>query len=427
MTERHAGAMRPALIVGLSVLGLLLLGAAPATASLVSVDGNELTINGENDSDLISISTDATTLTIVDTGTGGATDGDVDCAQVNPTTVTCPATLPGNPPVVEFEVNLLNGVDSFVNQNLVTTDGHVHSNDGLGGSATGAKTLVGGPGGQLLEGGQDADSIDGGDGNDRLFDGGGGATALTGGNDLLIGGNGDDETAYFRPPGANVTITLDRLANDGAPGEADNVQVENVTAGNGNDVVVGDSASNTLTGAGGSDLISGLGGNDELFGDDLSGGLSVPRGIPPGPGGDDTLDGGTGRDELDCGRGFDLALREPLDDVEPNCERIGAEVVGDSATVSGKKKNKFKVEIECPESEGTTCAGKLKISAAGKKIGKGKFSVGAGKSKPSKAKLNKKGVKALKGAGGSLLVTVLAKTTEPGGVSEDSETILLHR
>ncbi len=424
MTERHAVATRPARVVGLSVLGLLLLGAAPATASLVSVDGNELTINGENDSDLISISTDATTLTIVDTGTGGATDGDVDCAQVNPTTVTCPATVPGNPPVVEFEVNLLNGVDSFVNQNLLTTDGHVHSNDGLGGSATGAKTLVGGPGSQLLEGGQDADSIDGGDGNDRLFDGGGGATALTGGNDLLIGGNGDDETAYFRPLGANMTITLDRLANDGAPGEADNVQVENVTAGNGDDVIVGDATSNSLTGANGSDQVSGLGGNDELFGDNGSGG--VVRGIL-GFAGDDTLDGGAGRDALDCGRGFDLALREPLDDVEPNCERIGAEVVGDSATVSGKKRNKLKVEIECPESEGATCSGKLKISAAGKKIGKGKFDVGAGKSKPSKAKLNKKGVKALKGADGSLLVTVLAKTTEPGGVSEDSETILLHR
>ena len=38
----------------------------------------------------------------------------------------------------------------------------------------------------------------------------------------------------------------------------------------------------------------------------------------------------------------------------------------------------------------------------------------------------KKGRKALKRAGGSLLVTVLARTTEPGGISESSGRILIH-
>ncbi len=407
-------------VIGLgAAAALLTVGSAPVWASTVMVDSGALQIQGDADDDAITISTNGTTLTIVDTGTGGAVDTDVDCAQVNPTTVTC-AVNPATPPTVtRYGVSLDTGVDSFTNQNFVTDFGQVGAPGDMG-----AKTISAGPGSQLLFGGLDSDNLDGGDGDDILFDGSQASALLTtAGNDILVGGAGADETQYSRQGTGGVNISLDRLANDGAPGEADNVQVENVTAGNGDDVIVGDATSNSLTGANGSDQVSGLGGNDELFGDNGSGG--VVRGIL-GFAGDDTLDGGAGRDALDCGRGFDLALREPLDDVEPNCERIGAEVVGDSATVSGKKRNRLKVEIECPESEGATCSGKLKISAAGKKIGKGKFDVGAGKSRPSKAKLNKKGVKALKGADGSLLVTVLAKTTEPGGVSEDSGRILIH-
>jgi Ca2+-binding RTX toxin-like protein len=385
------------------------------------VESGSLQIEGDNDSDRITISTDGTTLTIVDTGTGGATDNDLDCAQVSPTTVTCPVNPAMQETVRGYFASLGDGVDSFTNQNFVSDFGQV----GAPGE-TGAKTISAGPGSQFLIGGLDSDTLDGGNGDDQVFDGSQvSGAATTAGNDRLIGGAGFDATQYFRAGTVGLELRLDELANDGAPGEADNVQVESVTGGNGDDLLVGDATANTLSGANGSDQISGLGGNDELFGD--SGGEMALRGGASGFAGDDTLDGGAGRDALDCGRGFDLALREPLDEVEANCERIGAEVVGDSAGVSGKKKNKFKIEIECPESEGASCTGKLKVTAAGKKVGKGKFSVGAGKSKPSKAKLSKKGVKALKGAGGSLLVTVLAKTTEPGGVSEDSETIFLHR
>jgi Ca2+-binding RTX toxin-like protein len=299
------------------------------------------------------------------------------------------------------------------------SEGHVHAN-----GTTGTKTLIGGPGDELLEGGNDDDVIDGGEGNDQLDDGGGEfEIADGGGNDLLVGGPGEDFAPYFRGDVA-VTITLDGLANDGQAGEADNVQVENVSSGEGNDILVGDGSPNELTGGDGGDLVRGLAGNDDLIGDGFTGAM-LARGGPPIIGGDDTLDGGAGRDGLDCGPGFDLALRAPGDDVDGSCERIGAEVVGDSAAVS--KKNKFKVQMECSAAEVKACSGKLKITSAGKKAGKGKFSVAAGKTKGGKAKLSKKGAKKLRKGGGSLLVTVIAKTDEPGGVSEDRETVFLHR
>ena len=409
--------------VGIASLAGFAFAAAPALASIVSVEGSSLRIDGDIDDDAITLSSDGTNLTIVDTGTGGATDGDTECSQVSPTTVSC-AISPGTPLEVRgFSVDLNDGVDSFTNQNFAALFGQVGSP-----GASGAKTINGGPGTQQLFGGLDSDILNGGPGDDLLFDGSQfGAGAGSAGNDVLDGGEGIDETQYSRQGSAPLSISADGLANDGAAGESDNVIVENIATGNGNDVIVGNAGANVLAGLGGDDQIQGLGGNDELFGEFGADGIGflLTRGLVL-QGGDDSLDGGGGRDRFDCGRGFDLALHDPTDEIDSNCERIGAEVAGDSATVSGKKKNKLKVEVACPESEVAACVGKMKISAAGKKVGKGKFSVGAGKSDPSKAKLTKKGVKALKKAGGSLLVTVEATTEEPGGISVNDGRILIH-
>jgi Ca2+-binding RTX toxin-like protein len=389
--------------------------AAPAAASDVALDSFRLEIQGDPDTDVITLSTNGTTFTITDTGAGGVNTTDGECIEVNPTTVTC-TPLPGDD-VRGFSANLDDGVDTFTNQNFISEFGDVGGFDG-------AKTINGGPGSQFLFGGIDNDVLDGGPGEDGLFDGSGEGESGTAGNDVLIGGEGIDQTEYFRQDGVAVTITLDGIANDGQAGEADNVQVENVITGLGNDIVVGDAGPNLLSGSAGNDLVRGGGGNDELLGDEFGRGLLPIRGIAF-PVGNDTLEGGPGRDSLDCGRGFDVALREPADDVDTNCERIGAEVVGDNAAVS--KKNKFKVLLECPASEGEACAGKLKITSSGKKVGKGKFSVAADKTKGGKAKLSKKGAKKLRRAGGSLMVTAIAKTTEPGGVAVDTGRILIQR
>jgi hypothetical protein len=223
-----------------------------------------------------------------------------------------------------------------------------------------------------------------------------------------------------------VSLTLDGAANDGFAGETDNlIAIENLSGGVGNDTLVGDGSSNELDGSGGSDVVAGQGGNDVLRGDGLSG-VPIRGGAPTGPT-NDTVIGGEGRDELDCGSDVDVGIRDPRDEVSVNCERIGADVTSESAPVTGKKNNQLKLTVACPESEGAKCVGKLKLTSNDKKIGKGKFTVGAGKSKQAKVKLSKKGVKTLKKAGGSLLVEASAFTDEPGGVSESAARVLIFR
>lgn len=417
------------------VLGGLALVAAlvfvpAASASTVELNQNDLSIDGDADSDLITVSTDGTTLTVVDTGTGGATSGGAPCVQAGATTVTCPVNPPAGPTVNRFEVELDNGVDSFTNQNFVTDNGHVHSS-GPSGASTGAKTINGGPGSQSIDGGADSDNLNGGDGDDFLFDGGDGlgSPSPTGGNDLIDGGPGQDTAGYFRDGTTPLSLSLDAIANDGQAGETDNlVSIEDLSGGEGDDTITGNEFANTLVGAQGHDTVIGLGGADQLFGDFAFGGATALRGIVGAGGADDTVIGGAGRDGLDCGGGVaDVGIRDRSDQVASNCERIGADVTGDSSGLSGKKKNKFKVGLTCPESEGATCAGKLSVTSNGKQIAKGKFSVAAGQTKNAKAKLSKKGAKAVKKAGGSLLVSAAALTDEPGGVSESAASVLIFK
>jgi Ca2+-binding RTX toxin-like protein len=67
----------------------------------------------------------------------------------------------------------------------------------------------------------------------------------------------------------------------GEPGEQDRlVNVEDITAGSGDDVIYGSEAADSLSGGPGDDDIFGLGGSDVLFGE----------------GGDDNMDGGADGD-----------------------------------------------------------------------------------------------------------------------------------
>jgi Ca2+-binding RTX toxin-like protein len=181
-------------------------------------------------------------------------------------------------------------------------------NDTLEGTG-GDDTLFGGRGNDLIYGGSGNDIVSGGHGNDKL-DGGDGDDIITGsygndgltggatGADTFIGGAGRDTVDYsHRREG--LTITIDDVANDGAPeqpfvsgldigipnpsllGERDNVRsdVENVIGGSGADFVTGDDDANVLIGGGGNDDLNGKGGNDSLFGhagsDLLGGGLGA--------------------------------------------------------------------------------------------------------------------------------------------------------
>src|SRR4051812_22310820 len=115
-----------------------------------------------------------------------------------------------------------------------------------------------------------ASHLDGGNGNDKIT-GGPGNDVLVGGvgADTLNGGAGTD-TADYSARTAPVTLSLDSSANDGEPGEADNVNadVEVLAGGAGDDTLTGNDGANTLLGNAGNDTLDGRGGDDTLTGGD---------------------------------------------------------------------------------------------------------------------------------------------------------------
>jgi Ca2+-binding RTX toxin-like protein len=144
------------------------------------------------------------------------------------------------------------------------------------------ETIWGSPLNDELTGTVGPQEINGYGGNDTL-DGRSGA-------DALIGSGGTDTASYANHT-AGVTVTINGNANDGVPGENDNVQtsVENVTGGEDNDTLTGSSGVNTLAGGNGADTLNGLGNDDVLF----------------GGGSNDKFVAGAGADDMFGGDGID--------------------------------------------------------------------------------------------------------------------------
>ena len=206
----------------------------------------------------------------------------------------------------------------------------------------GSDTLLGGEGNDVLAGGQGEDVLRGGVGDDRLS-GGAGADLLSGGRgsveDVIFGGDQgldagggifvggcaieyEGETAHdlvsYVGRVAPVSVTLDGVANDGTPGEGDNVlpDVEWLLGGRAGDRVVASAGLVFFTGFGGPDtflggagvnLFLGLGGDDRFAG---GGGNDCAAGGPgddrlAGEAGHDLLVGGSGVDALSGGAGSD--------------------------------------------------------------------------------------------------------------------------
>lgn len=152
--------------------------------------------------------------------------------------------------------------------------GELNGGDGndviIGGPTPGSNVLTGGNGDDTITGGTGADSLTGGPGKDTI-----------------TGGGGVDLVSYTDyTGGGTVLVQLDGIANDGPPGESDNIgaDVENLFGSPGNDIMSGSAANNVLSGFGGNDLLVGGGGNDTLSG---------------GPG-EDSLYGAEGNDTIDA-------------------------------------------------------------------------------------------------------------------------------
>jgi Ca2+-binding RTX toxin-like protein len=178
---------------------------------------------------------------------------------------------------------------------LVVNTGNL--NDRVNNLTSTRSTQNGGPGIDTLQGGTNADLLLGGFGTDFLEGRAGADTAralnVNDGRDRFSGGPGVDTTDY-QLRNARVVVTLNGVANDGAPGELDNnlTDVENILGSRANDNLTGNSSANSISGLGGSDVMTGLRGNDRLFGG-TGNDTSVSLGVRDGA---DRYSGGPGVD-----------------------------------------------------------------------------------------------------------------------------------
>ena len=258
-------------------------------------------------------------------------------------------------------------------------------------------TLTGEEGGDTIYGGNGPDVIDAGTGDDAIDAGLGGDT-INGGPHISPFVFGIGDTLTYAAHASAVTVTIDGVANDGAAGEADNVQtdVENIIGTPGNDVIRGGSvnALNVFTGGNGNDLLDGGPGADDLDGGagtdlvDYSSravpvnvNLAVPRGdgtagenddaiavenVTGGSGNDvltgsdvanvllggggadtlngaganDTLEGGTGGDVMNGGDGTDLV------DYSARTASVFADLAGDTDDGVAGENDRIGVDVE---------------------------------------------------------------------------------
>ena len=172
-------------------------------------------------------------------------------------------------------------------------------------------TLRGDAGSDYLASDEGADVLEGGPGEDTLEGGTG--------PDSYSGGSGFDSASYFDMGAttATITVTLDDQANDGRPGEGDNIRrdVEKVSTSAGPDVLNGGDA-------------PGFTWFESYEGDDT---------VDPGlfedlvfaGSGNDTVNARDGyADRIECGPGTDTANVDTLDVVADDCEIVNREDVG---------------------------------------------------------------------------------------------------
>jgi Ca2+-binding RTX toxin-like protein len=233
-------------------------------------------------------------------------------------------------------------------------------NDEVTGYA-GNDALDGGDGNDVLDGGEGDDQVRAGAGNDEL-DGDGYKEP---GSDLVDGGPGYDYVDGWNIPSdldqqPPVDITLDGVANDGRPGENDNVigvedfkmyVVGSFVGTDGPEKIVlanpGNDGPSTLIGRGGNDQLVAHDFNDTVDGgagdDQVEGGLGNDT-VTGGPGqdtiygdatassctlysckipfGNDVINARDGEvDNIDCGIGQDKAIVDTID-IVTNCETV---------------------------------------------------------------------------------------------------------
>ncbi|KQV33397.1 MULTISPECIES: hypothetical protein [unclassified Rhizobium] len=200
--------------------------------------------------------------------------------------------------------------------------------------------LEGGSGNDTLTGSTVANLLIGNKGNDKLY-GLEGNDVLRGGegNDLLNGGAGTDTADYTGLSAAVVVDLAKTTAQDTKGAGIDTfVSIENVTGGNGNDVLYGTNGANVLSGGNGNDQLFGRGGNDILIGGNGNDTLDA------GAGTGERLIGGSGNDRYMLGTGKGTGVVEDSlgehDIVDASKSTSAAAIdlaAGQSSTAAGQK------------------------------------------------------------------------------------------
>lgn len=171
--------------------------------------------------------------------------------------------------------------------------------------------------------------------------------------DTVRGGAGIDTAEYDGTEEA-FRISLDGVANDGRPGERDNVMpdVENVTGSQLGNVLVGSDVANALQGGGANDQLTGGRGRDRL-----SAGA-----------GDDTIDAldGAAGDSIDCSDGFDVAFVDAGDVLadDASCDEVRW-APGLAASRLRYRGGRIAVALSCPAASRAPCRGRLLLRTAG--------------------------------------------------------------
>jgi uncharacterized delta-60 repeat protein len=203
------------------------------------------------------------------------------------------------------EIDLESGIVTSISSDAgIGTDTLANIENAIGSSSD--DIIVGNSANNTVSAGEGDDEIETGDGNDIVYAGGG--------DDLIVGGNGKGDDRYFGGEGtdkikylsATWGISVDLGKGTAAslinPNDAKNKDasgtgkdslnsIENLIAGNYNDILVGSKEANQIEGMDGNDRIDGKEGNDTLLGgannDTLIGGV-----------GNDSLTGGAGNDRF---------------------------------------------------------------------------------------------------------------------------------
>jgi hypothetical protein len=360
--------------------------------------------------------------------------------------------------------------------------------DGEGGN----DKIEGYAGDDTIAGGDGNDEVDGGEGNDKVS-GGAGDDIMWGdhykepGADVLDGGPGVDTTQEWSIPEQldrqpAVDVTLDGVANDGRPGEGDNVVgieklqlyvVGKLTGTDGpeelNIVNPGNRGPSTLIGRGGDDSLYGYDFDDTVDGgagnDHVEGGLGNDS-VTGGPGrdviygdatasrctyysckisfGNDVINARDGEaDTIDCGIGTDKAIVDAIDTVA-NCETVDAAGASGAGIGGGRPGGGNGAALAISVSKArlarliakglpvsVACAGACKIDGTltlrGKKVGGGHgTALRAGTAKAT-LRLNKAGKKTLKRLRSATLKVKVTMTAADGAKLSAAKTVTVKR